>query len=74
MPTLYRNPNRYDSISDYLFALSFTVNKDYFVCGAIQFPIAEIIGHTVATFAAKMRAHGWVPVEILEPPVKWPLV
>lgn len=63
MPIIAPKPNRYESISDYLFALGFSVNKDFFICGAIQFPISAIAGHTVVSFAAKMREHGWMPTE-----------
>lgn len=71
MPTIAPKPQQYDSIQQYLEALKFTINKDYYVCGEIVFPCVEICGHTVATFADKMRRKGWVPAET-DFYVKWP--
>ena len=64
-------PNRFESIADYLDACGFTVNMEFFVCGEIRFLTTEICGHTVSTFADKMVAHGWVPVDG-ESPILWP--
>lgn len=68
------NPNRYASIQEYLENLGFKTIGDWYVCGDIRFAQLEISGgFTPTTFAAKMRARGWMPPDV-ESPVLWPRV
>ena len=54
------NPQRFESIQEFLAAEKFEKNGDYFVKGDVKFPVTEIIGHTVSTFVEKMRVRGWL--------------
>ncbi len=54
------NPAYYQSVSDYLLALSFTIDGDRFIKGSITIPVSEIVGYTPATFHNKAKAKGWL--------------
>jgi hypothetical protein len=72
---LHPNPNRFTSVQEYLAALNFSLNGDYFVCGDIKFPQIEISGgYTPTTFAARMEVRGWMPPlqEETKSIIRWP--
>ena len=56
------DPGRYESISDYLtkgLKFNFSDANGRFEKNDVKIPVEEIAGHTVQTFAEKMRRRGW---------------
>jgi hypothetical protein len=53
------NPIHYQSVSDYLLALAFTIDGDRFIKGSVSIPVSEIVGFTPMTFHNKAKAKGW---------------
>lgn len=62
------NPAHYQSVTDYLLALSFTIADNCFVKSGVSIPASEIIGCTPVTFHAKAKAKGWFTEEPREEP------
>ena len=62
------DPQHCSSVQDYLTALGFIVNGDYFVKGNVAIPSVEIVGHTPVTFAEKAERKGWLEVWAIAPP------
>lgn len=62
--------NKFQNCQDYLKALEFEVNGDFFVKGDVRFPVGEIIGYNPVTFEEKARRRGWFDEPKL-PPYTW---
>lgn len=60
------NPAHYQSVSDYLAALSFTIDGDRFIKGSVTIPVSEIIGFTPMSFHNKAKAKGWLDMSALD--------
>lgn len=49
------------SFQEYLIALGFVTSGETFVCGDILIPFVALHGHSVSSFADKMRFYNWMP-------------
>lgn len=54
------SPLRFQSVQEFLKALEFEINGDFFVRDDVKFSVQEIAYHTPSSFFEKAKNKGWL--------------